>query len=70
MMLDQILAISHNIIIIGGAFCVMVAAGTMIYVIFVMNKLHTLISDMKQKYEFISNVIISPFRILQKIFEE
>jgi hypothetical protein len=49
---------------------VMIAAGTMIYTIFVMNKLHTIMSDMKQKYEFVSNVMISPFRLLQRMFEE
>lgn len=69
-MLDQILIVSHNIIIIGGAVCVLVAVGTMLYVVVVMNKLHKLLTDMKQKYEFISNVIISPFRLLQKMFEE
>lgn len=69
-MLDQILTISHNIIIIWGALCVLVAVGTMIYAVVVMNKLHKLLSDVKQKYEFISNVVISPFRLLQKMFEE
>lgn len=69
-MLDQLLVISHNIIIIGGALCILLAIGTMIYMIVIMGKFHRLAHDIKQKYELLSNLIISPFRLLQKFFEQ
>jgi len=68
--MDQVLVISHNIIIVWGAVIILGLVIVVFILINILLKLNSIISDMKEKYDYTMAMLFRPFELVKSLLNK
>jgi len=66
----DIITISQNILIVGGALIIILGVIAMFYLISILIKINSMIKDMKHRYDMTMNLLFSPIEFVANLFNK
>ena len=66
----DIIQISQNILIVGGAIIIILWVIAMLYIIMILIKINAILSDVKEKYNLVTGFLFKPFIIIETLISK
>ncbi len=66
----DIIQISQNILIVGGALIVVLWVIAMLYIIMILMKINSILSDVKEKYDIVTGFLFKPFVVIETLLSK
>jgi len=66
----DLIQISQNILIVGGALIIILWVIAMLYIIMILIKINSILSDVKEKYNIVTGFLFKPFVVIETLISK